>query len=185
MEEPQKIQLSTKDIILRYGLVAGGFSILTIATLYLVDASLLFGFYASIGTVGMLTIGVLAAVKKKATNDGLIPYGDCVGISIGTFSIGAVVYTLFSFLLYFVIDPSLVSKMKNAQIEQTEKFMKSGFIKPEAYKEAVARIEQFNGTKLVYSYSTGLIILIIIALIIFLITSIFVKKDSPFKNSPV
>jgi len=184
MEESKQIQLSTKDIILRYGLICGGFSILVVAILYLIDASLLFGYVGYTGVVGMLTIGVLAALKKKTVDGGLISYGDSVTTSLATYSFGQVVYTLFMLLLYFVIDPSLVGRMKSVQIERMDKYQASGAFTKEQYNAAVAGIENIGPQTILFYSIVGLIVVVIIALLIFLLTSIFVKKESPFKNSP-
>ena|ERR1039457_4203308 len=184
MEEPQQIHLNTKDIIIRYGLICGGFSILVIAILYLIDASMIFGYVAYIGIAGMFVVSVLAAIKKKSTNDGLISYGESVTTSIATFSIGQTIYTLFMLLLYFVIDPSLIARMKNVQLQRMDKYMASGALTKEQYNAAATSIENIGSKTILFYSVTGLIVVIILSLIVFLLTSIFIKKDSPFKNSP-
>jgi len=184
IEETQQNNLTTGDIILRYGLVCGGFYILVIAILYMIDAALIFGAFAYIGLVGIFVISVLAAVKKKDSNGGLISYGESVTVSIASFSIGLTIYTLFMLLLYFVIDPSLIARMKSVQLAKMDQYMAKGSLTKEQYKAAADGIEKIDSKTILFYSIGGLLVFILLSMIVFLLTSIFIKKDSPFKNSP-
>src|ERR1035437_1940665 len=125
--------LSTKDIILRYGLIGGGISILITSLLYVIDYSLLFGGFAYIGVATVIISGILAALHKKKANNGYITYGESVSTSMGPFAIGQAMATAFILLLYLVIDSSLIAKMKNIQLEKMDKLLSSGALKKEQY----------------------------------------------------
>jgi hypothetical protein len=182
---PEDTQLSTKDIILRYGLIGGGVSILVTTILYIIDFSLLFGGFVYIGVVSIIIIGILAALHKKRVNSGFITYGETVAVSIGSFSVSQALATVFGILLYLVIDPSLVVKMKNVQMDKMDKLLSSGTFNKEQYKAATASIEKIDSNSVLFYSLGGFLVFAILVLIIYLITSIFIKNESPFKNNSI
>ena len=182
MEELEKSDLTPRDIILRYGLIAGGFAILFTFVLYMIDPAMLFGYTPWIALAVLMGISVLAAIKRRSINDGQIAYGDAVTTSLATFSIGEVISTCFMMLMYFVIDKSLLGKMKDIQIEKMDKLMANGTINKVQYTAAQSSIENMNGNTILFYSITGVIVIVIIGLLIFLLTSIFIKNESPFKK---
>lgn len=181
MEETEQTSLTPRDIMLRYGLICGAVAILFVAILYAIDSKLLFGYYAYIGFVATFTIAVLAAVARKKNNGGYISYGDSVVTSLAAFSIGEVIYTLFMLLMYFVIDPHLIDKMKSVQMERMDQMLANGTLNKVQYTAAQTSIENINSNSILFYSIMGVIIIIIISLLIFLLTSIFIKNE----KSPV
>jgi len=182
MEEPETNRLTPRDIILRYGLICGALGILFVAILYMIDAGLMFGYYAYIGFIFTFGVAVIAAVKRRKHNDGIISYGDAVTTSLAVFSIGQTMYTLFMILLYFVIDPHLIDKMKSVQMDRMDRLMANGTLNKVQYTAAQSSIENMSGNTILFYSIMGLIVMIIISLLIFLLTSIFIKNESPFKK---
>jgi len=178
-------QLSTKDIILRYGLIGAGVSILITTLLYVIDYTMLFGGFAYIGIVSIIIIGILAALHKKRSNNGIISYGESVSLSIGSFAVSEGLATVFGILLYLVIDTSLVAKMKNLQMDKMDKLLSSGALNKEQYKVATASIEKIDTNSILFYSLGGFLVFTILVLIIYLITSIFIKNESPFKNNSI
>ncbi len=182
MEESANPALTPRDIILRYGLICGALAILFVAILYLIDAGLIFGYYAYIGFLFTFGVSVIASVKRRKYNDDMISYGDAVTTSLAVFSIGQTMYTLFMLLLYFVIDPHLIEKMKSVQIDKMDGMLRNGTINKVQYTAAQSSIENMNSNTILFYSITGLIVIVIISLLIFLLTSIFIKNESPFKK---
>jgi len=182
MEELEKSDLTPRDIIFRYGLIAGGFAILFTFVLYMIDPALIFGYTPWIALAVLMGISVLASVKRKSVNGGQIAYGDAVVTSLATFSIGETISTLFMMLMYFVIDKSLLGKMKEIQMDKMDSMLRNGTINKVQYTAAQSSIENMNGNTILFYSITGVIVIIIIGLLIFLLTSIFIKNESPFKK---
>ena len=177
--------LTTKDLIIRYGLIAGGVSIVFTAILYVVDPKLLFGAVALIGSGMMIVICILGAIRKKSLNGGTISYGETVVISISSFSIAQTLSTVALLMLYLVIDTDLISKYRNYQMAKMDELYEKHIFTKAAYDKAINALRDMNGNSILKNFIIGLFLVIVLVLIIFLITSIFVKKDSPFKNTSI
>jgi hypothetical protein len=185
MEPIENTALSSKEIIVRYGLVSGGILVAYTAALYFIDPKMLFGGLAYIGFLLALVICVLAAVKRKKVNGGFITYGEAVVTSVITFSIGQAMSTVFTILLYLAIDPGLITTMKNVQMESVDTYLAKGILTKAQYNDSINRIRDINSNSILTYGIAGFFIVVVIATIIFLLTSIAVKKDSPFKNNSI
>jgi len=177
MEETEKLILTPRDIMVRFGLICGGVGILTVVILYALDAKLLFGYYAYIGFGAAFAVAVFSSEYRKRNSGGYITYGDAVVTSLVSFSIGEVIYTLFMLLLYFVIDPHLIDKMKTVQLDKMDQLLATGVINKVQYTAAQTSIENINGNSILFYSLMGVIVIIIISLLIFLLSSIFIKNE--------
>jgi hypothetical protein len=185
MEETEiKPVLTNRDIILRYGLIAGGCSVLYNVILYIIDPGLIFNPVSYLGTVGLMIIAIMAAMQRRKNNGGIITYGESVSTSLLVFTLGLFIYTVFYLVLVLVIDPALIAKMKSVTLERIDKLLETGFLDKKGYNEAVSNVEDMGPRQIITGSLSGLLIIPILSLIVFLISSIFVRKDSPFKNNP-
>lgn len=162
----------------KYGLIGGGIAILITVIFYLVDEVLLTNqMIGLISSIAILIIGMLAAVAQKRDRGGYITYGDAVATSIGSFMVSLVVSSVFSLLLFLVIDPSMMELLRNAQIEQMDKMLESGRISQERYDMSMKYIENMGSGGYVFNWSIAIIIAGVIALIVYLISSIFIRRE--------
>jgi hypothetical protein len=163
---------------LKYGLIGGGIGILFNVILYLVNEKLLMNQMVSlIPMLILLTLGVLAANAQKRENGGLLTYGGAVGTSWGTFAIGLLMGGLFGLLLYFVIDPSLMTMAKDMQIEKMDEKLASGKLTQGQYDAAVNYMQNMGSGMFVFFWIGALLLFCVLALVVFLITSIFIRKE--------
>src|SRR6185437_3307994 len=157
MEEPEKNGHRSRDIILRYGLISGGATILYAAVLYLIDPGLIFGYYGYIGVAIAFALAVAAAVARRKNNGGYISYGDSVVTSLATFSISSAIYTIYMLLMYFVIDPRLIDKMKSLQMDKLDEYAAKGSLSKVQLAAAQARIEGMDSNTILFYSIMGLI----------------------------
>ncbi len=108
-----------------YGLLYGGASIAIYLVLWLVNPRLIMDM--GIGTA--LSFGlpiVFMYLSIKATRDqqeGLISFGEAIKSSFITYVIGSLMGIIFTYILYNMIDPSLLELQKEVAVETAEKMM--------------------------------------------------------------
>jgi Protein of unknown function (DUF4199) len=181
MEETTTPQVSLFQHAAKWGAIFGGVSIALTAIAYAVDYTMLadwkFGIFV---LVLLLAATIYAGINYRNEIGGFLPYGKAFQHGFILLAISGIISTVFSLLLYTVIDSDLPSKLTDVTIENTQKMLE-GFGVPEdkmdeAMEDAKARAKgQFSAFGLVKAYGFGLIFYAIISLI----TSIFVRKNQP------
>jgi hypothetical protein len=181
MEETTTPQVSLFQHAAKWGLIFGGASIALTAVAYAVDYTLLadwkFGIFIFLILLGAT---IYAGLNYRNQIGGFLTYGKAFQHGFILLAISGIISTLFTLLLYTVIDSELPAKLTDVTIENTQKMME-GFGMPEdkldqAMEDAKERAKgQFSAFGLVKAYGFGLIFYAIISLI----TSIFVKKNQP------
>jgi Protein of unknown function (DUF4199) len=166
---------------LKWGLIVGGISIALTIVSYAVDYSMLanwkFGIFVLVMMIGLV---IYAGINYRNEIGGLLPYGKAFQHGFILMAICGLISTLFTAILYTVIDPELPAKLTDAAMENAQKMMES-FGMPadqmdQALEDARKRTEnQFSVSGLAMGYGIGLIIYAVLAAI----TSIFVKKNPP------
>ena len=121
----------------------------------------------------VMIIGIiLAQVSYKKALGGTMSYGQALGVGVITMVFASVISSIYSVLLYNVIDPSLQEQLR---IFTEEQIIKQGRV-PEDQIEASVNIAAKLQTP-VMMLVMGIISGAIAGLIISLITSIFTKKN--------
>jgi hypothetical protein len=162
----------------KYGLIGGAFSVGFTILLYLVDEQLLGNMWIGlIGSLIVLGIAIYAAIAQRHTNGGYITYSEVLGTSIGAFIVSFTISTIFTAILFILIDPSLQVILRNAEIKQLDDFLESGFINKEQYENGLKEIDNGGVARYIFNWSMVLIIGSIIGLIIFSISSIFIRRE--------
>jgi len=166
---------------LKWGLIVGGISIALSIVAYAVDYALLadwkFGIFVFALFIGL---AIYAGINYRGEIGGFIPYGKAFQHAFILMAISGLISTIFTIILYTVIDPELPAKLTEVTLENTQKMMEN-FGMPEdqmdqAMEDARKRTEnQFSLSGLAMAYGIGLIIYAVLSLI----TAIFVKKNPP------
>jgi hypothetical protein len=164
----------------KYGLIAGGISSLIMVVFYATYewffVDMVLGF---IPLIVMVIIGILGAIKEKKDRGGYIEYGRAVGVSIGVVFIGSLVYMGVELILHFVIDTGLLQRIHDMQDLQFERMADRGWFSQaqlDAYREQTKDWEPTDGQK-IFSCVGKVLVHCILAMIVFLISSIFIRKD--------
>ena len=66
---------------------------------------------------------MLALKEVRANNEGYLGYGEAVKVGLVTFVIGSLISTIWMYVLYNFIDPSLFEMEKQKGIEAAEKMV--------------------------------------------------------------
>jgi hypothetical protein len=166
---------------LKWGLIIGGISIALSIVAYAVDYAMLanwkFGIFVIVMFIGL---AIFAGINYRGETGGFLPYGKAFQHGLILMAVAGLISTLFTVILYTVIDPELPAKLTDVALENAEKMMES-FGMPadqmdKAMEDARTRTEnQFSVSGLAMGYGIGLIIYAVLSLI----TAIFVKKNPP------
>ncbi|UXE66948.1 MAG: DUF4199 domain-containing protein [Chryseotalea sp. WA131a] len=180
MEKTTTNESSLFQHAIKWGAIFGGASIALTILLYAIDYALLADWKMLLLLFVFLGLVIFSGINYRSQIGGFLPYGKAFLHGFTVFAILGVVSTLFTVVLYTVIDPELPTKLVDVSIENAQKMMES-FKMPEdqidkALEDAKKRsVDQFSVVGLFKGYAFGLILYAILSLI----SAIFVKKNQP------
>jgi hypothetical protein len=176
-EEPVTLQ----SHVIKWGLIVGAVSIVLTILLYVIDYTLMVQLKTLfVMLLIYLGITIYAGIDYRNSIGGFLPYGKAFVHGFLVLAISALVATLFSMILYNVIDTELPQKLTDASLENTREML-TNFGTPEdaidqALEDARSRTEnQFTITGQLIGFASILFFSAIMALI----SAIFVKKNQP------
>ncbi len=163
------------------GLILGGISIAMVLVIYAIDYTvlvqmkmILFSLIISVG------YAVYAGIAYRKEIGGYISFGKAYQHGFIMFVVSSILYTLFTFLLYYVIDPELPAKLTEASLANTEEMMRGFGMQEDQLDEAMEKARestanQFSPGKM----ALGLVFGAIAGAIFALISGAIVKKNRP------
>src|SRR5690606_17033925 len=181
MEENATPTPSLMNHALKWGGIFAGISIVVVMLIYAIDYTLMAGFTF---ILIMLAVGlgfvIYAGINYRNEIGGYIPFGKAFLHGFAVFAIGGVISSIFTILLYTVIDPDLPVNLTEAVISNTESMMQRFGAPQESIDEAVDKMREdmpnnFSAFGLIKGYFTSLIWYAILSLI----TGLIVKKNQP------
>ncbi|RYD83511.1 MAG: DUF4199 domain-containing protein [Sphingobacteriales bacterium] len=165
-------------IWVKYGLISAGIAIFITVIYYVVDDTLLADpLFSFLPLIAILVTAILAALELRKRQDNYLAYSQSVTTQLGSFSLGLMISTAFNMILYLLIDPELLKKIMNIQIKKLATMVDEGKLPKDAYNEAVRQISEKGSEMFLFNLLIGVIGLIIVALIIFLISSAILKRE--------
>jgi hypothetical protein len=127
---------------LKFGLIMGFIQIAIYTLLYIVDKNLMVDFKVGLGIMIINIVLMVWPVRDyKKMNGGTITFKDAFIICVLTIAGGSLLYIIFSYFLYNIIDPSLADFIKEQSIEKTAGFMERMGVPQEEIEKGIARIE--------------------------------------------
>lgn len=181
MEETNEPAPSLFQNAIRWGGIFGIVSIALTIVAYVVDYGSLVNWKFGLFIIAVLIGAVIyAGITYRKSIGGFLPYGKAFQHAFVTLAVIGLLSSIFSLLLYTVIDKELPSKLTDVQIENTQKMLE-GFGTPEdAIEKAIADIRksaesQYSAVGVIKTYGIGLIIYAVLSLI----TSLFVRRNQP------
>jgi Protein of unknown function (DUF4199) len=180
MEETTTSQVPLIQHAAKWGAIFGIGSIVLTILLYAVDYTLLANWKMILVLLLFLGLVIYAGINYRNQIGGFLPYGKAFQHGFIVFAVLGIISTVFTVILYTVIDPELPAKLIEVSIENAQKMMES-FGMPEdqmdkAIEDTKTRsADQFSTLGLIKGYGIGLIIYAILSLI----SAIFVKKNQP------
>lgn len=166
---------------IKHAVILGVISIALTLVAYAVDytmlASMSFGFLSLAIYLGY---GIYAGINYRKEVGGFLEFGKAFQHGLIVFAISALFSTLFSILLYTVVDPELPAKIAEETIENTRAMMEKFGAPEESMDEALAKAEEdtinrFTISGLAMGYVWALIGCVIFALI----SGAIAKKKQP------
>ncbi|MBL7838668.1 MAG: DUF4199 domain-containing protein [Cyclobacteriaceae bacterium] len=166
---------------IKNGLILGGISIGLTLLLYVVNYAILvqlkmlaFSLLISVG------YAIYAGISYRNTIGGYLSFGKAWQHGFIMFAVSGIVSLLFTFLLYFVIDPELPQKLAEASLANSEEMMRSFGMPEDQMEEALEKARestqnQFAPGKMALSY----VFVLIGGAIFALISGAIVKKNRP------
>lgn len=167
---------SIKNTMITYGLLLGGISI--VFNLMLFFLGMHYEQSTAVGIVSIvIMIGVLlfAFIQYKKSNDGFISLSEAIKIGLGASLISAILGILYTFLLTEVLDPGMMEKVLDLQMEKIR--ANNPEMSQEAMDATRSMSEKFS-TPFIRS-AIQLIIALFIGFIVSLIGGLIVKKSKP------
>jgi hypothetical protein len=172
-----------KKNAIKYGIIAGLVPILYTLIAYLVNIELFVNFFAGIGIwVLMIVILIIAVSATKKEMGGYVSFKDAFSTFILSYSFGALLSTIFSILIFVVVDPEVSAEITELTIEKSVEMMER-FGTPEdqidAQVEAMESQNSFDTIGILKSFALGIVIYAILGLIV----AAIMKKNRPeFEN---
>lgn len=179
--ENQTTQPSLFNNAIKNGLILGGISIVLVLIIYVVNFEWLVSMKMLLITL-IISIGYAAysGIAYRKEIGGYMAFGKAFQHGLIMFMVSSFIYTLFSIVLYTVIDPELPSKLTDAAVANAESMMQSFGMPEDKMEEALdqARVDTekrftISGMLLGFVYS------IIMNAIFALISGAIVKKKEP------
>lgn len=173
------MEKSVKSIALNYGLYLGIALILITVAVYAIDLNLMANMWLGIGIIVLIIgLGVFATSKAKSAFEGYLSFKDAFSAYFITAFVGVAISSIFSFILYTIIDPDAAEEIKRISVEATINFME-GFNTPaEAIAKAVEdmeKVDQFSIGNTLKSLVYGAVFQAVIGLIV----GAIMKKSNP------
>ena len=170
MEEQTKTPLLKPALI--YGLISAFIGILISVIFYLLNLTM----KSWVGFVSIaISIVVLVYLLKAYRNEylgGYATYGQLILMALLIGIVGSLISAIYTYLLYTVIDPDLIEKMK---VMTEERIMSNARIPESAYDTVMERLDKrMNVNRLtITAFFVGTITTFIIGLIV----AAFLKKE--------
>ena len=166
---------------LKWGLIYGLAGIILYTLVYAINRGYLVSF--GVGAF-MLLVSILLLIYPiylyRKENGGLLTFKDAFLLSILIFAGSSLLSTIYQFMLYNVIDPTLPEFIKNSTIEKTVAMMEKFGADQEAVDKTLEELNNqdfnFSGSRLGQSYLLGLLFGAFISLIV---AAIFRKQPKP------
>ncbi|GCC53305.1 DUF4199 domain-containing protein [Chryseotalea sanaruensis] len=165
----------------KHALILGGISVVLTLAAYAIDytllASMSFGFLSLAIYLGY---GIYAGINYRNEIGGYLSFGKAFQHGFVVFALSALISTIFTILLYTVIDPELPAKVTEVAVENAAKMMEGFGMPEEQMEEALAKTTEDTAKRytvggLAMGYGFSLIGCAIFALI----SGAIAKKKEP------
>ncbi|WP_294825164.1 DUF4199 domain-containing protein [uncultured Flavobacterium sp.] len=162
-----------------FGLIVGVVSIVITSIMYAVDVKMFANYWIGICLfIVNLVLGIVAVAKAKKAMGGYISFKDAFTTYFIAMAIGALIGSVFMFLLFNVIDPGAKEIIMERVVEMTVSMMEGFGAKSEDIRKTVEDMkatDSFGLVSQIKSYFGGLVMYIVIGLIV----AASMKKNKP------
>lgn len=170
-----------KKIIQNYGLIVAGIGILYTAIAYLTGNPGLFTIWylgLSVGLLGIV-IEVIGVTKYKASQGGFMSFKEGFTVYFMIALVATLVSTLFSLLIFNVVDPEFADLVNNEILETTISRMEGFGTPEEVIKRTMEQMEESGGQFTAANQLKSMAYAMIFNAVVGLIVAAFTKKARP------
>ncbi len=168
-----------KSTAIKYGLIVAAIGIGFMLMAYLINLEILTKWWVGIALwVVALVLFIVAVSKARAQMGGIISFKEAFATFIVAYLVNAVLTTVFSLLLFNVIDPDAAERLQDMIIESTAQTMENFGAPEESIDETISQMSeasQFGVGQQIRGFFTGIIIYSVIGLIV----AAVMKKKRP------
>ena len=172
------MEASSKKLATSYGVYLGIALILVTVLIYAFDISIMTEWYLmAINLLLILVLCILAVSKAKKFNEGLFTFKKAFSVYFLTVLIGLLMATVFSLLLFNVIDPDAAETLKELTMEKQAAMLENFGMSEAQINEAMTEMQKedtFSLKNVLISFAFQLVFFSVIGLIVALI---FREKD--------
>lgn len=167
---------SPMAVWLKYALIGGGVAILLYIIPYLFNERILFQqSYSWIIILALLVTGILAAIEQKKRQNNILLFGQAIGTSFSAYALATVIYSGFTMLLQFVIDPKFMVRAHEYQMEQLQEKLDKGEFTKQQYDKVVEFMGEMTSGKMLMFIAIFFVVMLVLGLIVFLISSAIIR----------
>ena len=163
----------------RYGLYLGLFVVVTTTLVYVLDISLFTAsWYGLLSMAIIIVFGAFAAIQAKKNKGGFLTFKETFTSFLVTVLVGLSISTVFSVLLFNVIDPEAKQIITDNVIKMTTGMMEKFGTKPADINAIIKEMQKTDSFGVVGQLK-GFAFNIIIYSIIGLITALIIRRERP------
>ena len=163
----------------RYGLFLGLFVIVTTTLVYALDITLFTAsWYGLLSMSIIIVFGAYAAIQAKKNQGGFLTFKETFTSFLVTVLVGLFISTLFSILLFNVIDPEAKQVITDNVIKMTTGLMEKFGTKPADINAIIKEMQKTDSFGVVGQLK-GFLFNIVIYSIIGLITALIIRRERP------
>lgn len=178
------MEAKQQNVGVLFGIISGLASILITLVLYLMGTKAFVSPLTWVlSFVVPIVFAVLAGLRQRRLQGGYIEFREALKVVFTTFVLSSVLATIFSYLLFNVIDVPFREALMQEIAESTAKFMQRMKASPEDIEKAMSDMnnaDNYSIGKQTLNLAIGLIVWFIISLII----AAIVKKKKPEFPTP-
>lgn len=162
-----------------YGLFLGLFIIVTTTLVYALDISLFTAsWYGLLSMTVIVVFGAYAAIQAKKNQGGFLTFKETFTSFLVAVLVGLSISTLFSVLLFNVIDPEAKQIITDNVIKMTTEMMGKFGTKPADINAIIKEMQKTDSFGVVGQLK-GFVFNIIIYSVIGLITALIIRRERP------
>ncbi len=166
---------------LRWGLITAAVSIIVTMLMYAIDYALMIQLKMLFISLAIyLGITIYGGIDYRKAVGGFLAYGKAWQHGFLILVISGFIATVFSILLYTVIDPDLPANLVDASIENTREIMEKFGAPPDSIDEALEKARASTEDRFtIKGILLGYVQIAIFSAIMALISALFVRKNQP------
>lgn len=109
-------QVNSKNIIINYGLILGGISIIMNLIMYATNNHLAPHWSISlIGFIALIALIVLGVKKFKESNNNYLTFGQALKVGVGIAIVSALLVSIYNYVFMTVIEPTYMDQVMELQ----------------------------------------------------------------------